>query len=196
MLLLRWVWQRYFGARLTVLWELLRDGLHFLDIAARSRTALAAKVLFLLSNWLTTGITKSGVAASPMRHDCRWSSGPGFSKKRSWWLPPDLCALASQGFQAVLALEVRRRPASASQGHTLAHRSHGEGDLTWGEERVADELSFKLGILVSPRTVRKYWPRQPDGIWQRRTSSQHWRTFVKKRSTGPSGARGLKEKDR
>lgn len=69
-------------------------------------------------------------------------------------------------------------------------------NLTWGEERVADELSFKLGILVSPRTVRKYWPRQPDGIWQRRTSSQHWRTFVKKRSTGPSGARGLKEKDR
>jgi len=93
MLLLRWVWQRYFGARLTVLWELLRDGLHFLDIAARSRTALAAEVLFLLSNWLTTGITKSGVAASPMRHDCRWSSGPGFSKKRSWWLPPGpLCA--------------------------------------------------------------------------------------------------------
>ena len=28
-------------------------------------------------------------------------------------------------------------------------------NLTWGEERVADELSLKLGIYVSPRTVRQ-----------------------------------------
>src|SRR5512143_1398124 len=27
---------------------------------------------------------------------------------------------------------------------------------TWGEQRVADELSLKLGIRVSPRTVSKY----------------------------------------
>jgi hypothetical protein len=52
------------------------------------------------------------------------------------------------------------------------------------EERVADELSLKLDILVSPRTVRKYWPLQPDGIRQRRTSSQHWRTFVKNHAQG------------
>jgi putative transposase len=30
---------------------------------------------------------------------------------------------------------------------------------TWGEERVADELALKLGIFVSPRTVRAYWPK-------------------------------------
>jgi len=29
-------------------------------------------------------------------------------------------------------------------------------NVTWGEERIADELSLKLGILISPRTVRKY----------------------------------------
>jgi hypothetical protein len=29
---------------------------------------------------------------------------------------------------------------------------------TWGQARVADELSLKLGIRVSPRTVRAYWP--------------------------------------
>jgi len=29
---------------------------------------------------------------------------------------------------------------------------------TWGEERVADELALKLGVFVSPRTVRAYWP--------------------------------------
>jgi putative transposase len=48
---------------------------------------------------------------------------------------------------------------------------------TWGQERVADELSLKLGILVSPRTVKKYWPY---GVISgpRRISSQRWKTFV------------------
>jgi hypothetical protein len=27
---------------------------------------------------------------------------------------------------------------------------------TWGEEHIANELKLKLGIRVSPRTVRKY----------------------------------------
>ena len=50
---------------------------------------------------------------------------------------------------------------------------------TWGQARVAAELSVKLGILVSPRTVRAYWPRESDPRSGRRTSSQHWRTFVR-----------------
>jgi transposase InsO family protein len=49
---------------------------------------------------------------------------------------------------------------------------------TWGEERVAAELSVKLRILVSPRTVRSYWPPPSSPRGTRRTSSQHWRTFV------------------
>ena len=49
---------------------------------------------------------------------------------------------------------------------------------TWGEKRIAVELSVKLGILVSPRTVRAYWPQDRDLRGGRRTSSQHWRTFV------------------
>jgi len=49
---------------------------------------------------------------------------------------------------------------------------------TWGQERVADELSLKLGILVSPRTVKKYWPEDVSS-GPRRVSSQRWRTFVR-----------------
>jgi putative transposase len=48
---------------------------------------------------------------------------------------------------------------------------------TWGQARVAAELSVKLGIYVSPRTVRAYWPpaeRRGHG----RTSSQNWKTFA------------------
>jgi putative transposase len=50
---------------------------------------------------------------------------------------------------------------------------------TWGEERIAAELSVKLGILVSPRTVRAYWPQDGDPRGRKRTSSQRWRTFVR-----------------
>jgi len=44
---------------------------------------------------------------------------------------------------------------------------------TWGRMRVAAELYLKLGMLVSPRTVRKYWPWEIDDRRARRTSSQH-----------------------
>jgi putative transposase len=46
---------------------------------------------------------------------------------------------------------------------------------TWGEERIADELKLKLGIQVSPRTVRKYL----DSGRPRRSSGQRWSTFVR-----------------
>jgi putative transposase len=52
-----------------------------------------------------------------------------------------------------------------------------KANRTWGEERIASELLLKLGIRVSPRTVRRYMPagRAPgDG-----TRSQRWSTFVR-----------------
>jgi transposase InsO family protein len=49
---------------------------------------------------------------------------------------------------------------------------------TWGEERIANELWLKLGLRVSPRTVRKYLPKHRDHGRGKRASSQRWRTFV------------------
>jgi len=49
---------------------------------------------------------------------------------------------------------------------------------TWGQGRVASELSLKLAIYVSPRTVRAYWPLEPDRRC-RTPTSQHWQTFVR-----------------
>ena len=46
----------------------------------------------------------------------------------------------------------------------------------WGEERIASELLVKLGIGVSPRTVRKYMPKRPDG---KPRGDQRWSTFLK-----------------
>ena len=47
---------------------------------------------------------------------------------------------------------------------------------TWGEERIANELLLKLGIRVSPRTVRKYIPQRP---WGQPRDNQRWSTFVR-----------------
>ena len=49
---------------------------------------------------------------------------------------------------------------------------------TWGQARVADELSLKLGILVSPRTVRNYWPHDLH-TEPRSAATQRWMTFVR-----------------
>ena len=49
----------------------------------------------------------------------------------------------------------------------------------WGQARVAAELSLKLGIYVSPRTVRAYWPPESGPRGPHRTSSQHWKMFVR-----------------
>jgi transposase InsO family protein len=48
---------------------------------------------------------------------------------------------------------------------------------TWGEQRIASELLVKLGIHVSPRTVRRYMAtsRAPRGG----ARSQRWSTFVR-----------------
>src|SRR5262245_18810429 len=32
---------------------------------------------------------------------------------------------------------------------------------TWGEERIAHELLLKIGIRISPRTIRRYIPKPP-----------------------------------
>jgi putative transposase len=49
---------------------------------------------------------------------------------------------------------------------------------TWGEERIAAELRLKLGLTVSPRTVRRYMPRRPT-LGGNRQRAQSWATFLR-----------------
>ena len=55
-------------------------------------------------------------------------------------------------------------------------RQMGEENPLWGEERIANELLLKLGVRVSPRTVRKYMPKRPPG---RPRGDQRWSIFLK-----------------
>jgi transposase InsO family protein len=46
----------------------------------------------------------------------------------------------------------------------------------WGEEGIANELRLKLGMRVSPRTVRKYMPKLPAG---QPRGGRRWGTFLR-----------------
>ena len=72
------------------------------------------------------------------------------------------------------------RPAIPPELQRLISRMATE-TITWGEERIANELLLKLGISVSPRTVRKYMPRRsnlPGPL-----GDQRWSTFLKNHAT-------------
>jgi hypothetical protein len=47
---------------------------------------------------------------------------------------------------------------------------------TWGEERIAAELCVKLGLTLSPRTVRRHMPSRPRS--RRGRPAQSWATFL------------------
>jgi hypothetical protein len=53
-------------------------------------------------------------------------------------------------------------------------------NVLWGEERIANELLLKLGIRISPRTVRKYLSKRPPG---RPRGDLHWSTFLRNQAT-------------
>ena len=187
MLPLRCVWQRYVRPNLTVLWELLRDGLQFLNLVARSRTAVAAEVLFLrkqLAYYRDHQIRPRRLSDAARLSLVLWSRLFDWKEALMVVTPGTFVRWHRKGFKRYWRWKSRGgRPALPQDIRQLIARMVRE-NITWGEERVADELSLKLGILVSPRTVRKYWPLQADGIRQRRTSSQHWRTFVKNHAQG------------
>jgi putative transposase len=64
--------------------------------------------------------------------------------------------VASQGIQPLLAVEVTecgRPPLPVDVQRLIATMAR--ANVTWGEERIGAELLLKLGIRVSPRTVRR-----------------------------------------
>jgi hypothetical protein len=67
------------------------------------------------------------------------------------------------------------RPPIPAELRVLIRRMANENPL-WGEERIANELMLKLGIRVSPRTVRKYRPKGPP---RRARVDQRWSSFLR-----------------
>ena len=58
-------------------------------------------------------------------------------------------------------------------------RKTARANPSWGEERIANELLLKLGLRVSPRTIRKYLPKLPAAPPGNPRRDQRWSTFLK-----------------
>jgi putative transposase len=68
------------------------------------------------------------------------------------------------------------RPKVPPDLRTLIRRMATENP-SWGCRRIADELRLKLGITLSPRTIRKYLPKTTRP--SRRGRDQTWAIFVR-----------------
>src|SRR5215831_10764261 len=89
-----------------------------------------------------------------------------------------------QGFRLFWRWKSKRgRPALPKDLRALIRRMALENP-TWGQERIANELLLKLGLQVSPRTVRTYMPNRCVGRPGKRRQTQRWSTFIHNQAQG------------
>jgi putative transposase len=161
--------------------DLTLDGFHFLAATLRSRTAVSAEILFLrkqLAFYQEHQIPPRRLTDSARFSLIFWSRLFDWKEALVIVKPATLIGWHRQGFKLFWKWKCRvGRPRLPGNIRQLIVRMVRENP-TWGEERVAAELSVKLRILVSPRTVRSYWPSPSSPQGARRTSSQHWKTFI------------------
>src|SRR2546426_10647125 len=171
-----------FGFRLAAFTELLREGIQFIATIIRSRAALGGEVLFLrkqLAYYQEHEIRPRRLTDAARLSLVLWSRFFDWKESLAVVTPETFIRWHRKGFKFYWRWKSRGgRPALPRKIRQLIVRMVKE-NITWGEERIADELSLKLGIWVSPRTVRKYLPKESGAKGRRGTSSQHWRTFVK-----------------
>jgi putative transposase len=164
-----------------VLGNLVRDGLDFLKSCFSSRTSLAAENLFLrkqLSFYQEHQIRPRRLTNSARIALVFWSNFFEWRSALCIVKPATLIGWHRKAFRLFWKWKSRSgRPRLPNDLRQLIAKMVCENP-TWGQERIADELWLKLGIRVSPRTVRAYWPA--DGPPTRsRALSQNWTTFVR-----------------
>jgi putative transposase len=166
--------------------ELFLEGLRFLGTTLRSRSAVSAEILFLrkqLAFYKEHKIRPRRLTDAARFSLAFWSRFFDWKEALVIVRPETLIGWHRKGFKVYWKWKCRvGRPRLPGNIRQLIGRMVRENPA-WGEERVADELSLKLAILVSPRTVRAYWPSQSSPKGTRRTSSQHWQTFVRNHAT-------------
>jgi len=172
----------------STMWELLRDGLQFLRTISHSRAALAAEILFLrkqLAYYQDHRIRPRRLRDASRLCLLFWSRLFDWQAALVVVKTSTFIRWHRKGFRLYWRWKSRGgRPSLPKEIRQLIARMVRE-NVTWGEERIADELSLKLGIYVSPRTVRKYWPQLPGmGSGRRRTPSPAWKTFVRNHAQG------------
>lgn len=160
---------------------LLSDATRFVVLALRSRATLTAENLFLRKQ-LAFYIERK---TKPRRADDATRLVLALLSKLFAWRdalvvvkPETLIGWHRKGFR--LFWKWKSKPRGRPQvprGVRKLIAAMANENPTWGEERIAAELLLKLGIRVSPRTVRRYVPDAPGP--RQRPSSQGWATFVR-----------------
>ena len=162
--------------------DLVTDGLLFFRLLFRSRTALSAEVLFLrkqLAFYQERQIQPRRLNDSARFSLILWSRLCNWKEALVIVKPETLIGWHHKSFQLSWKGKSQAgRPRIPENIRNLIVQMAQENP-TWGQARVSAELSVKLGIYVSPRTVRAYWPPEPERRGHRRTSSQNWRMFVR-----------------
>jgi putative transposase len=164
--------------QLNLITDLVADGLLFCRLLFRSRTALSAEILFLRKQ--LAFYEESQVQPRRLNDSARLSLIL-CSRLCNWkgaFKPETLISRHGKGFKLFWKWKSRAgRPRLPESIRKLIVRA--QENPTWGQARVAAELPVKLGIYVSPRPVRAYWPPEPERRGNAGTCSQNWRTFVR-----------------
>jgi len=164
---------------LKILGCLLADAVRYLALLFRSTNSLRAENLFLrrqLALFMERGVR-------PRRIDAATRASLAVLGKMFDWRkalvlvqPATMIGWHRAGWRLLWRLKCRAgRPRIPVELRALIRRMAVE-NVSWGEERIADELWVKLGIRVSPRTVRKYMPKRAPG---KPRGDQRWATFLK-----------------
>jgi transposase InsO family protein len=161
--------------------RLVGDVVQFVSEAARSHAQLAAENLFLrkqLALYLERHVKPrraddaTRITLVALSHLIKWRHVLTVVR------PDTLVRWHRKGFQLFWRWksQPRGRPRVPVDLQRLIADMAAE-NCTWGEERIASELLLKLGIRVSPRTVRRYMPT--GGAPRIGVRSQRWSTFVR-----------------
>lgn len=166
--------------------DLLLDALRFIRLSLRPHCALAAENLFLrkqMALYLERKV-KPRLARDATRFTLVWLSSLFAWREALTIVKPDtFIRWHRKGFRLFWRWKskARGRPRVPADLQKLILEMANENP-TWGEERVAAELLLKLGIRISPRTVRRYMPLAQGP--PRGPSSQRWMTFVRNHAHG------------
>jgi putative transposase len=171
----------------SMLLSLIVDAVCYLGLCLRPSPALAAENLFLrkqLALYQERQV-KPRRATNATRITLVWL-GQWFDWRRALGIvkPKTFIGWHRQAYRLFWRWKSKPgRPALPKDLQALIRRMALENP-TWGQERIADELLLKLGLRVSPRTVRKYMPSHCVGGPGKRGSTQRWSTFIRNQAKG------------
>ncbi len=166
---------------LAVSFDLLQNIVRFLFLSIKSATALRAENLFLRRQ---LGLYAERKVKARRAYDGNRLVFVLLSRAFAWRdalvvvRPETLIRGHRKGFRLFWRWKSKRRgwpPLPMEIQRLIVQMA--ELNVTWGEERIAAELLLKLGVRVSPRTIRRYMPH--DAGTGNRLHSQQWASFVR-----------------